>query len=384
MSGFNEYCEIRLAELADRGQLRTMRPLEILPGCKASSGGRHYLNFSGNDYLGVAGDEELRAQFAAMTQGHSPGFGSTGSRLLGGTGYEVTALESALAERYRRSALVVNSGYHANVGILPALTNRDSIVFADKLCHASIIDGLRLCECTFKRYRHLDMAALEAMLEAAHKEGRRSFIVTESLFSMDGDFADLAKLVDLKKRYDAVLVVDEAHAVGALGPGGLGLVAQAGVLEEVDVMIGTFGKAFGSCGAYIISNPTVREVLVNFMRPLIFSTALPPMVSLWNGFVLNRMEYFEPRRARLGRLSAAVREVITAAGYNSCGSSHIVPLLVGGNEETMALAEKLRAAGMLVGAVRPPTVPPGGARLRFSMSSAFGDDVAERIGEALK
>lgn len=372
-----------LEELSARGNLRSLRQTRVLPGGRAECGGRVYLNFSGNDYLGVASDPELRAAFFERYRGELPTLASTGSRLLGGDDPAHGILEAELAKLYGRPALTFNSGYHANIGILPALTGRGSVVFSDKLNHASIIDGLRLCEGEFKRYPHLDYERLEAWLAAAVAEGKESFIVSESVFSMDGDCADLSKLVELKKRYNALLVVDEAHAVGVYG-GGRGMAAQLGLDKEVDVLVGTFGKAFGSMGAFAITCDTIREYLINTMRPFIFSTALPPLTALWSAFAVEHIAELEPRRQYLARLGSEVRLKVAESGYKTLGNSQIVPAVAGENSAALALAEKCRAAGLLVFAVRPPTVPAGSARLRFSLSSAHPEETPELIGKALK
>lgn len=383
MQEYRTFCRAKLDELGANNQLRKLFPAAVQPGGRAVADGRIYVNFSSNDYLGVAGDVDLKREFFALCAEEMPGMGSTGSRLLGGDSLEVEALEARLAEFYGKAALSFNSGYHANTGILPALTSRDSIILADKLDHASIIDGLKLCDGEFKRYRHLDYSQLENMLENACKEGRQAFIVSESVFSMDGDVADIRKLVELKKRYSAVLVIDEAHSVGAIGPEGRGVCAELGVLDEVDVMIGTFGKAFGSVGAFAITAEWIKEMLINRMRSFIFSTALPPVNARWTRFVLEKMPEFEARRQKLRQLSDAMRNTVVELGYQTLGDSHIVPLIVGDNGETLKLSAKLFEHGILCGAVRPPTVPKGSARLRFSMNSALDGTAPERLREAL-
>ncbi|MDD4816920.1 MAG: 8-amino-7-oxononanoate synthase [Victivallaceae bacterium] len=382
MDGFIEKISDELARLKSSGQFRTLRQTAVLSGGRAELDGRVYLNFSGNDYLGVAGDVELRREFYRRYADDLPLPAATGSRLLGGDTPAHEQLEATISRLYGASALVFNSGYHANIGILPALTGRDDAVFSDKLNHASIIDGLRLCECKFRRYPHLDYDRLEAMLDEAWKEGRRSFIVSESVFSMDGDTADIPRLIELKKRYHAVLVIDEAHSVGVRGRDGLGMCA--GFTDDVDVIVGTFGKAFGSAGAYCVTSPPLRDYLINFMRPFIFSTALPPVVALWSDFVLNRTADFAARRRRLAAMGGRVRAAVAAAGLRTLGDSQIVPAIVGENAPALALAEKMRAAGLLVFAVRPPTVPAGSSRLRFSLSAALPEETPELIAEALK
>jgi len=372
------------AELSANGQLRILRETATLPHGEAEFNGRIFANFSGNDYLGLAGDAELKQEFFARIADNPPVMAATGSRLLGGSHHGFTELEATLERHYNKAALAFNSGYHANIGILPALTNRDSVVLSDKLNHASIIDGLRLCEGGYKRYKHLDYKHLEHLLQQSVLENQQAFIVSESIFSMDGDTADLAELVRLKKQYNAVLVIDEAHSVGVCGEQGLGLCHHLNLLDEVDVMVGTFGKAFGSMGSYCITSQLLKEYLINHMRSFIFSTALPPIVAMWSKFIFEKQLTMNARRIKLHKLGEALRQVITRHGYSTLGNSQIVPLIVGENRAALDLAEKFRAAGLLVFAVRPPTVPQSTARLRFSLNAAQSENVIERIGDMLK
>lgn len=277
--GFREELAADAAALEENGRLRILR--EIAPEghglCRYD--GREFLNFSSNDYMGIAADAELRREFYAQyPDAATPelALSSASSRLLTGNTPAYVRLEEKLSALYnRRAALVFNSGYHANIGILPALSSDRDLILSDKLNHASIIDGMRLADAEFRRYRHLDCEQLEKILADRRAAYRRVFLVTESVFSMDGDAADLKKLVGLKKKYDCILVVDEAHSVGVRGPNGTGLSAELGVADDIDILIGTFGKAFGSTGAYAIMEPEVRTYLVNHMRPLIFTTGCP-------------------------------------------------------------------------------------------------------------
>lgn len=381
---FLEKIESELVQLKSSEQLRSLRETATLPNGNAMFNGEIYANFSGNDYLGLAGDLELKREFYNSIAEELPVMAATGSRLLGGTHAGFTQLEQTLSESYGRSALVFNSGYHANIGILPALTSRDSVVLSDKLNHASIIDGLRLCEGEFKRYKHLDYDHLESLLQSATQSGKQPFIITESIFSMDGDVADLVKIVQLKKQYNAVLVVDEAHSVGVCGVNGLGLCHQLNLLDDVDIMVGTFGKAFGSTGAYCITSELYRDYLINKMRSFIFSTALPPIVTLWSNFIFKKQLEMDFRRQNLRKLSGNLRQLISDRGYKTLGDSQIVPLIVGENAPAMAMAEKFRAEKLLVFAVRPPTVPKGSSRLRFSLTAASDESIIARIDEVLK
>ncbi len=377
-----------LAELESTGRLRKLRTVEPAGFGKAYCDGEPLLNLSSNDYLGISGDAALRAEFYRQFS-ESPDTpelaqSSASSRLLTGNTPAYDRLEAILSAMYHhRAALVFNSGYHANIGILPALGTSRDLILADKLDHASIIDGLRLGDAEFKRYRHGDMEALRRMLEEHRTRYRLLFSVTESIFSMDGDAGDLAELVRLKHEFDAILVVDEAHGVGVRGPHGKGLAAEFELDDEIDILIGTFGKAFGSTGAYAIMDPVVREYLVNRMRPLIFTTGLPPVILNWSAFVLQRMPELDERRRHLNRLGGKLRSIIAGHGFATGGDSQIVPLLIGDDRAAGALAERLRKRGVLVFPIRPPTVPPGTARLRFSLTAALSEADLDRVDAAL-
>ncbi|OQA85792.1 MAG: 8-amino-7-oxononanoate synthase 2 [Lentisphaerae bacterium ADurb.Bin242] len=384
---FQEELSAELAELRELGRFRSLRTIAPLPGGRAEFEGKIYCNLSSNDYMGIACDPDLRKAFYAQYPDiASPELAqsSASSRLLTGNTPAYERLEETLSSLYHhRAALVFNSGYHANIGILPALSGDGDLILSDKLNHASIIDGMRLADAEFKRYRHLDMEQLETMLKSLRPKYRRVFLVTESVFSMDGDAADLAKLVELKKKYDAVLVVDEAHAVGVRGPAGTGLAAETGVADDVDVLIGTFGKAFGSTGAYAVMSPEMRSYLVNKMRPLIFTTGLPPVILNWSRFVLERCVAMDGRREKLRRMGNRLRELFRNAGLVTGGESQIVPLVVGEDRPALETAEKFQKNGFLVFAIRPPTVPQGTCRLRFSLSAALEESDIEAMGKIL-
>ncbi len=383
--GLREELTADVAALEAAGRLRQLREISSEGEGYCRLDGVRYLNFSSNDYMGIAADVGLRREFYAQyPDAGSPelALSSASSRLLTGNTPAYARLEEKLSSLYNgRAALVFNSGYHTNIGILPALSSDRDLILSDKLNHASIIDGMRLADAEFRRYRHLDLEQLEKILAEKRAAYRRVFLVTESVFSMDGDAADLRKLVELKQKYDCILVVDEAHSVGVCGPDGTGLAAECGVADEVDILIGTFGKAFGSTGAYAIMAPEVRSYLINHMRPLIFTTGLPPAVLNWSCFVLDRCAKMDAERAGLRRMGNALRELFGAATVS--GNSQIVPYLIGGDRESLERAELFRKNGILVFAIRPPTVPPNGARLRFSLSAALPEESIARIGGLL-
>ena len=269
---------------------------------------------------------------------------------------------------------MLNSGYHANIGILPALAGKRDLIVADKLVHASIIDGLRLSEAEMLRFRHLDYEHLREILFNHREEYDNVFIVTESIFSMDGDVADLQELCDLKREYDTFLYVDEARAVGVRGTNGLGCCEEQVCIDDIDFIVGTFGKAFASYGAFVVCDEMFREVLVNTQRSLIFTTALPPVNVAWTRFILNRMPDFYSYRMKLSGIAEQLRTTLANRGFETRGDSHIVPFLCGSNENSVYMSELFQDNGFFVLPVRYPTVPKNEARIRFSLNAAIPEE----------
>lgn len=346
--------------------------------------GRRMLNLSSNDYLGLAGDAELRRAFLRGVAGEEALLSSSSSRLLTGNYAVNTRLESLLAALYgTEAALTFNSGYHMNTGILPAITDSRTLVLADKLVHASLIDGIRLSPAKCIRYPHQDYRRLESLLQRHHASFARTVIVTESLFSMDGDVAPLPLLADLKRRYPGtMLYVDEAHAVGVRGRAGLGVAEEQGCTAAIDFLCGTFGKALASVGAYVVCNRTLRDYLINRMRTFIFTTALPPLNVAWTRFLLERLSDMEDRRRRLQKLSACLRNALSAGGDTDVPGSHIVPLRIGPSADTVRAAEEMQRKGFYVLPIRPPTVPEGTSRLRFSLTADMEREEIEAVAQA--
>lgn len=346
---------------------------------------RYRFDFSHNDYLGIAQDTALQTTFTrqfltekttADTAFHSL-FSASSSRLLGGSQTVSQSLEATLADLYRRPALFLNSGYHANVGLLPALAGKKDLIIADKLVHASLIDGIRLSDADFRRYPHLDNDKLSELLDRYQHDYETIFIVTESLFSMDGDCADLTALVALKNRYDnVVLYVDEAHAVGTFGERGLGLAEHQGVVDDIDILVLPCGKAVASVGAVVIASQTVKDYVINHARPLIFSTALPPISLAWTAFVFERLADFSEKRRHLQRISRQFCQTL-----NITSDSFICPLIVGENARTVALSHALKSHDILALPIRHPTVAKGTARLRFSLNATISETDIEYVTE---
>ena len=339
------------------------------------------LNMSSNDYLGLASNENLRQSFLQQYGDNFPSFTSSSSRLLTGNFPVYTDLEQLIAQRFQReSVLLFNSGYHANLGILPALTTTKSLILADKLVHASMIDGIRLSQCEFFRYRHNDYEHLKSLLEKNAGKFDRTFIVTESVFSMDGDVADLNYLAQLKTQFpNTYLYVDEAHAIGVYGKNGLGIAEQANVIADIDLLVGTFGKALASMGAYVVCDQILKECLINQMRPLIFSTALPPFNVAWTHFIFERLPQFSKERTHLEQLSAFLRQEVDHRTQIMPSQTCIVPYILGKNDATLAKAKDLQEQGYYCLPIRPPTVPKDTSRIRLSLTADMTMDEVKQF-----
>ena len=358
-----------LKQLNEAGNLRSL-PDIVHTGNRIERDGQVMLNLSSNDYLGLASRTDLREAFFEEWKEKDYPLSSSSSRLLTGNFTVYTELEQLMAERFNReAALLFNSGYHANTGILPALANKQTLILADKLVHASIIDGILLSGAPFQRYRHNDYNQLETLLKKNANQYEQLFIVTESIFSMDGDVADLRRLVELKKSYPNVcLYVDEAHAIGVRGKNGLGIAEEQDCIRDIDLLVGTFGKALASMGAYVVCSRTIREYLVNCMRPLIFSTALPPAQIAWTRFIFERLLEFSSLREELTLTSHLLSDALEGKG-GEISESHIIPYIIGENNNCISKAEELHCKGFYCLPVRPPTVPKGTARIRFSLTA---------------
>ncbi len=354
----------RLAELESSGLRRRLRVIEGPQGPQVVLAGRPVLLLCSNNYLGLADHPRLRraAADAALSLGTSAG----ASRLISGSMSIHADLESSLAEfEQTEAALLFGSGYLANTGTIAALAGRGEVVFSDELNHASIIDGCRLAGAETFVYRHRDTEHLEWGLRET--SGRGALIVTDGVFSMDGDIAPLPELVELARCHRCRLLVDEAHATGCIGPGGRGSVAAAGVTDEVDVIVGTLGKALGGYGAYVCGSTEMVEFLINSARPFIFSTAPPPPAVAAAQAALELLAGQPSLVERLQSNAAALRAGLRAEGLWPLGSdTQIVPLVIGEAGDTMALCERLLAEGVFAQAIRPPTVPPGTCRLRLT------------------
>lgn len=364
----------QLARLSREGRLREFRPLSGRDGSRVVHNELSMLNLTSNDYLGLAGDVALQRNFYDGLENQNLldqyGLGVASSRLLAGDSPLAHTLEQTLRQSYGKEAcLLFNSGYHANIGILPALLGKGDIIFSDKLNHASITDGMRLSNGTYKRYRHLDYAHLKDLLEQHRNRYHRAIIVTESVFSMDGDVVNLRELTALKEHYNCLLYVDEAHAVGLYGEKGLGKAEEQLQLDNIDILVGTFGKALASVGAFVLCSDTIRNYLINYSRSLIFTTALPPVVLHWNQFSFQHMLTLGKERTLLHELSEKLRADLVKHGLHTDGSTNIIPVMIGKNEAAVQLAKQMRELGYFILPVRPPAVPEGTARFRLSLTA---------------
>jgi 8-amino-7-oxononanoate synthase len=369
----------RLAELRGRGLHRRLRLVEGPQGARVLLDGRPVLLLCSNDYLGLADHPKLRRAAAAAAMRWGAGAGA--SRLISGNMEPHRRLEERLAAfKGYEDALLFGSGYLANTGTVAALAGRGEVVFSDELNHASIVDGCRLSRAETFVYRHRDVEHLAWGLERAR--GRGALIVSDGVFSMDGDLAPLRDLARLARRHRCRLMVDEAHATGALGPGGRGSVAAAGLGGEVDVVVGTLGKALGSYGAYVCAGRELREYLLNAARPFVFSTAPPPPVLAAALAALELLEAEPQRVERLRENAATLRGALAAEGLAAGGGEcQIVPVEVGEAGRTMELCERLLEGGVFAQGIRPPTVPEGRSRLRFAAMATHRPDELERAAK---
>ena len=384
MSLLDHYAE-QLEQLKQQGNFRQFTSNQQ-QGRWITIQDRTMLNLASNDYLGLAADLSLRDEFLDTLQIDRALFSSSSSRLLTGNFAENEQFENSLSKAFGRAALLFNSGYHMNIGILPALADSKTVILADKLVHASMIDGIRLSNAQYVRYRHNDLQHLEQLLQRYQQDEQveRIIVVTESIFSMDGDETDLATLAQLKQRFaKTMLYVDEAHAIGVRGEQGLGCAEQYGVLHQIDFLVGTFGKAIASIGGYIICDPIIRDYLINKMRPLIFSTALPPISMAWSDFIFNKVLNMQQQRQDLAEISHFLQQAVIAKGFSSPSSSHIIPIIVGESNAAIEKARYVQQQGFYAMPVRPPTVPQNSSRLRISLTSMVQKAELEKLVECL-
>ncbi len=342
------------------------------------------VNFCSNDYLGLAENSTLRERVAEFIRGTGK-IGGTGSRLLSGQTEEWRELEEKFAKfAGTESALFFTTGYAANLGLLAALAGKDDVIFSDARNHASLIDGMRLSGARKVIYPHLNLNALEDALRKEASTVQRKLIVTETVFSMDGDLAPLPEIAELAEKYNVVLILDEAHATAVHGPGGGGLAVAAGLTQRVLAIVHTCGKALASAGAFVCGPAVLKEHLVNHARTFIFSTALPGYIAAQIGAAMQLSEAMDREREVLLKRAGTFREALQAEGLDTAASSsQIVPVVLGSNEATLDAAEHLQREGFAVRGIRPPTVPQGSSRLRLSLTARIPQHELTRLVTSL-
>lgn len=365
-----------LQALKDDNNLRTLQDIQH-DGMYIIKDNKRLLNLSSNDYLGIATDRELREEFFDTIDKESLLLGSTSSRSLSGNYRIFTQLEDYIAAQFsNKSCLLFNSGYHLNISCMQALSEFSNVLFVvDKFVHASIIDGLRLGGKRFMRYAHNDMQSLASILEKTHNQYESIIIVSEGLFSMDGDLAQLDSLCAFKQQYSNVMLyLDEAHSVGVFGENGLGL-ASLGYENSIDFLVYTFGKAIGSFGACMICSTHLKDFFINKARGFIYSTAIAPINVAWNLFVFQKLKTMKDRRKHLLNLSELLRKECAKYNIRLMGEAQILSLIAHTNENALLLADKLSHKGFFAPAIKTPSVPPNTARLRISLTSNMQEEM---------
>lgn len=353
-----------LEVLKSKGQLRSIPNIEAKSDGKIVIDGKEYINFASNDYLGLSTKDDLRKEFL---KNNNSLLSTASARLLTGSSPEYKELENTVSKIFNKeAALIFNTGYQCNLGVISALIGRGDVVFSDKLNHASIIDGMQLAQGDFYRYKHFDYDNLEKLLKTKREQYKRAIIVSESVFSMDGDIADIDRLVELKKKYNCMLMIDEAHAFCAVGD----TLAGVSFGKDVDIITATFGKAVGSFGAFCVSSKDIISYLINKARSFIFSTSIPPLNIAWSNWILTeKRDIVIAQKEKLQELTSEVHKLLDTKGIKTPSESQIIPIIIGSNDDTLAISEKLRSEGYYIPAIRPPTVPEGTSRLRISLTA---------------
>jgi 8-amino-7-oxononanoate synthase len=370
------FIEAELENRLSRNLYRRLKTVRPFSGVEIEADGRMMVNFSSNDYLGLSRHPLLGER--AMEYQRKYGSGSTASRLVCGNYDCFERIEKRIAELMEREdSLILNSGFQANISLLPALSDRDTLILSDWLNHNSIIQGSLLSRCHIKRFRHNDMNHLEELLRKNRDKGpSRILVITESVFSMDGDRSDINTLVDLSERYDSFLIVDEAHGVGVLGKKGMGLSCG----KDVDLVMGTMGKACGSFGAYVACSRDTKDYLINFCYGLIYSTALPPAVIGSIDAALELIPTMDKERRDLLRKADMFRSALNEIGYNTGKSTtQIIPVIIGDENETLELSKWLEDNGIFATTFRYPTVASGQSRIRLSLSALHTSQHLEQL-----
>ena len=367
-----------LRQRAEEGLLKTLKPVSCRYEGKIYLNKKEYIDFSSNDYLGLSGHPKLIAE--AKSAIDKFGTAVCASRLMSGD-LEIHHLleEEVCRFKNKEAALVFNSGYQANIGIISSLYSRSDCIFSDRLNHASIVDGILLSGAHFFRFQHNNIEHLEGLVEKERNKFNKAIIVTETIFSMDGDRPPLKDLVRLKEKYNCEILVDEAHATGIFGKNGSGIVEQEGLDEEIDFIMGTFSKALGGFGGYLAASRKIIEYLINTSRSFIYSTALPAAVIACNLASIQLIKEEPYRRVKLLESAQYFREALKTKGFRVRGDSQIIPLIIQDNIRTVEFAKRLQEKGYWVLPIRSPTVPLGEERLRFSLSFYHNREILKNL-----
>lgn len=377
-----EFYSNEIEKLIINNNFRQIHNIENKFGKYLKINGCDLLNFSSNDYLNLSTDKNLINEFVSKYQNSREFiFSSASSRLLTGTSDIYKRLEFNLAKLFNKEAcLIFNTGYQCNLGVVSSIAGRNDAIFSDKLNHASIIDGMKLSGAKFYRFKHLDYKHLEELLDKHRFEYKKSIIISESVFSMDGDIADISKLIELKNKYNCILIIDEAHAFGIFGKN------LSGAFEgnsEIDLITATLGKSLGSMGAFCTASKVFIDYLINKANSFIFSTALPSVNIMWSNFLIE--EKFDILTQKSQKLKNLIKQANNYIGKN--GKTQIIPIIIGDNDKTIKIAEYLQGKGFYVLPVRPPTIPIGSSRLRLSLTSDISFEefktLIDYINEAL-
>jgi 8-amino-7-oxononanoate synthase len=377
-----EYYKHRISDIEKSDCLRQISDIEYKEGKYIFINNKKCLNLSSNDYLGLSTNKDLVSEFFKSSKDDKEFlFSSASSRLLTGTSAVYSKLEKNLAELFKKErCLLFNSGFQCNLGVISALVEKGDVIFSDKLNHSSIISGMRLSQADFHRYKHLDYDHLESLLKKHRQNYRQALIVSESVFSMDGDIAGIKKLVELKKKYDCILMIDEAHAFGIFGENLCGVCEKENISDEVDVITATLGKSFASVGAFCVADKTIVDYLVNKASSFIFSTAMAPVNVMWSNWLIeNKYEILKSKRDKLTSLFNEVH------GYlNDGGKSQIIPVILGDNKTAVKITDMLQEEGYFVLPIRPPTVPQNTSRVRLSLIADMSFAEVKNVLDVIK
>lgn len=365
-----EKIEIELKDLEKDFRLRTIKTND-----------KELLNFSSNDYLGLVNDKKLFEEFSSNINFNEFKFSSASSRLIDGSYSVVMNLEDEVEKIYKKPCLVFNSGFDANSSLIETFYGKESLIITDRLNHASIYDGCVNSGARILRYNHLDMVALEKLLEKYSNEYKDILVVTETVYSMDGDIANIKAIVNLKRKYNFQLMVDEAHSYGVYG---YGIAYNENLVKDIDFLVIPLGKGGASIGAYVICDEIFKKFLINKSRKFIYSTALPPINNLWNLYILKNMVNFENRINNLKKLVEFSLKKLKSLGIENISSTHIISIIIGKNKETTALSEILKTKGYLTYAIKEPTVPKNTARLRLSLAADMKIEDLDKFFNILK